>query len=182
METLADLFRLGRSLDIATLLWVRRGVRRLGATQVEVAFHLLCRLADAVMWPVHALFVLVYSGFEWGPCLRLVFATILATLASQAIKRAVQRPRPRVTLPNLRPRFADPDGFSLPSGHAAATAAAATAAFMAHDPLTGAYVVFALLVGWGRVILGAHYPLDVLTGAIFGIAAGAVGQALVAAL
>ena len=41
-------------------------------------------------------------------------------------------------------------------------------------PLAAAGIGYAVLVGWSRVYLGVHYPLDVLGGAGIGLAPGGV--------
>ncbi len=168
--------RAAHALDVALLRQIH-GFARPGLTQ---SFHLVCRMADAIAWPVHAAAVLLVGGLRPAPGLAIVFATLLATMISQPLKRSIRRPRPRERLPDLRPPYADPDGFSLPSGHAAAAVAVAVALSAGHFPLAGLYLVFAALVCLGRVVLGAHYPGDVLAGAAIGWFAGSLAAQLVA--
>jgi len=57
---------------------------------------------------------------------------------------------------------------SFPSDHATASFAIAVAVLLL-DPLAGAlFLVLAVLVSVGRVIVGEHYPTDVLAGAALG--------------
>src|ERR1700729_3185473 len=67
-------------------------------------------------------------------------------------------------------------GTSFPSSHTAVALAVVVALvpFLAR-PLAAAGIGYAVLVGWSRVYLGVHYPLDVLAGAGIGIAVGGVG-------
>ena len=67
-------------------------------------------------------------------------------------------------------------GTSFPSSHTAVALAVAIALvpFLAR-PLAAAGIAYAVLVGWSRVYLGVHYPLDILGGAgIGGMAVGGV--------
>ena len=64
-------------------------------------------------------------------------------------------------------------GTSFPSSHTAVTLAVVIALvpFLAR-PFAAVGIGYAVLVGWSRVYLGVHYPLDVLAGAGLGLAAG----------
>ena len=58
--------------------------------------------------------------------------------------------------------------FSFPSGHTAASFAAATAIYAINKKWgIGAYI-FAALMGFSRLYLGVHFPTDVLAGAFTG--------------
>lgn len=57
-----------------------------------------------------------------------------------------------------------PDRFSFPSGHACAAMALAIGVASAIPALTVPLLIAALLVGFSRVMLGVHYPGDVLMG------------------
>ena len=60
---------------------------------------------------------------------------------------------------------------SFPSGHATALFAIAAAIYFYNKKLGAWLFVIAALVSLARVIAGAHYPLDILGGAVLGIAA-----------
>jgi undecaprenyl-diphosphatase len=70
-----------------------------------------------------------------------------------------------------------PHSTSWPSGHAASAFAFATAAGAA-SPWAGApLAALAALIAYSRVHTGVHYPLDVIAGAVAGIAAAPVAAA-----
>jgi membrane-associated phospholipid phosphatase len=93
-----------------------------------------------------------------------------AHAASVVIKRVVRRPRPDD--PSVRINVSTPSKLSFPSSHATST----TAAAVLLGKLTGlplpAVLVPPMLLS--RVVLGVHYPSDVLAGSALGAASAAV--------
>jgi undecaprenyl-diphosphatase len=88
------------------------------------------------------------------------------------MKIAVDRPRPgehfQSTDVVVHIPFGTPPDRSFPSGHTQTAFGAATylsCLFPAASPL---FLILAALVGLSRVAMGAHFPLDVLVGAIIG--------------
>lgn len=58
---------------------------------------------------------------------------------------------------------------SFPSGHALFFFAVSTALFFHHKKLGIFFFISSVLMGIGRVMVGVHYPLDILGGALIGI-------------
>lgn len=92
-----------------------------------------------------------------------------AHAASILIKRMVRRPRPDD--PSVRVGVATPSRLSFPSSHASSTAAAAVLL----GRLTGLPLPALLIppMMFSRLVLGVHYPTDVLAGAALGAGSAA---------
>jgi undecaprenyl-diphosphatase len=99
----------------------------------------------------------------------------LAWALAHVAKAIADRPRPYEVMAGAVLRQQPAHGTSFPSSHTAVTVAVVIALvpFLAR-PLAAAGIGYAVLVGWSRVYLGVHYPLDVLAGAGIGLAAGGV--------
>jgi membrane-associated phospholipid phosphatase len=132
------------------------------------------------------LWVLVTAGLAVVVALRVwrvgaagVVALVAASLAADALKTLVQRPRPDAGLAML-----PLDGWAMPSGHAARVAAVSVALLVAAGwSASGERRAWALALAWTvgvvnvaigafMVYLGAHWPTDVLAGWALGAGVG----------
>ena len=88
-------------------------------------------------------------------------------------KAIADRPRPYQVITDAVLRQQPAHGTSFPSSHTAVTVAVVIALIpFLPRALAPVAITYAVLVGWSRVYLGVHYPLDVLGGAGIGLAVG----------
>jgi len=93
-------------------------------------------------------------------------------MASAAIFKAVfALPRPFVVLGDAvyRGHFAPDSRYTMPSGHSVYVGVLAAALWPALGKAGRVgLLVFAAAVGWSRIVLGAHFPMDVIAGLALG--------------
>ena len=103
----------------------------------------------------------------------LALATLLTTFAADSVsfgvKDLVNRTRPADAHAQIHPLYVV-HSSSFPAGHAATAFAGATLLSYFAPRLTPLFVVLAAAIGFSRVYVGVHYPLDVLGGALLGLA------------
>lgn len=105
--------------------------------------------------------------------------TVAAVGIAQPVNHAVAEARPWESLPHALILAGHTTDFSFPSDHAV-MAGAATAGLLLYQRRLGILAVVAgLLLIFGRVYIGAHYPQDVVAGAILGALVTLVGWAIV---
>jgi membrane-associated phospholipid phosphatase len=106
-----------------------------------------------------------YLGVE------IVLATILLWLLVETIKALAIRDRPFLTLEDTRVIGWREKGDSFPSGHTSQIFFLVTLLTLRFTPGLGislALYTIAAIVGFTRIYVGAHYPRDVLGGAVLG--------------
>lgn len=100
--------------------------------------------------------------------LQLLFAVVVTAVVVFALKFAIGRTRPCYAL-HAGAWCTPPTDPSFPSGHAAGSmAVAVTLARRAPTRAALLLLVAAAGVAWSRVVLGVHFPSDVLAGAVLG--------------
>ncbi len=85
-----------------------------------------------------------------------------------ALKKLFKRERPCNVFKNFHAHVQPSDKFSLPSGHTAAAFLMANLLAHFYPAVALLAYVWATLIGLSRVLLGVHYPGDILAGATLG--------------
>jgi undecaprenyl-diphosphatase len=102
----------------------------------------------------------------------------LSIVVTSIVKFAVRRRRPAGDWGSF---YRKTDPHSFPSGHASRTITMTIVVMAGRWPLIGvALLLWSLLVGLSRIILGVHYLYDVLAGYLLGLGIGAVMWLLMA--
>ncbi|MHA6759095.1 phosphatase PAP2 family protein [Streptacidiphilus sp. PAMC 29251] len=98
-------------------------------------------------------------------------AVVLAYVANDIIKSVFDEPRPCqvITSPTTIQPCPGVGDWAFPSNHSAISAAAAAAIWMISRRLGAIAVLAALVMGFSRIWVGAHYPHDVLVGFLTGV-------------
>jgi undecaprenyl-diphosphatase len=106
---------------------------------------------------------------RWAVLGLTIVAVALADASATGLKAAFDRERPPERYAEPDPLVNVPDSGSFPSGHAATSFAAATLLSFAFPRLSPILLVLAAAVGFSRVYVGVHYPLDIVGGAALGV-------------
>jgi undecaprenyl-diphosphatase len=103
-----------------------------------------------------------------------LFVTLLAADAaadalSYGLRQWIGRERPPLVYPEPKPLVGVPHSGAFPSGHTSTAFACATVLAWASPRLRIPAFLLAAAIGWSRIYVGVHWPLDVLGGAVLGV-------------
>lgn len=150
---------------------------------VSLFFALISRLGDGVFWYVLMLLLPVFYGLEAiQVSLHMAIVSMVGLGLYKWLKLSTVRVRPYRFNENILQNVAALDQFSFPSGHTL-HAVSFSAVLLSYYPEWAVLVIpFAALVALSRVILGLHYPSDVLIGALLGLGLAQGSIALVSVI
>lgn len=160
------------SLDGKILLLIQEYLRIPALTPWVVRFTKIGNMG--IVWIAIAIILLIPKKTRRAGVLAIVSLICSLCLVNFFLKGYVDRVRPAEVVSGLSclVTVSDP---SFPSGHAAAGFAAATAIYKSTRKWIGIpCVTLAVLLSLSRLYVGAHYPTDVICGAVIGILIGLV--------
>jgi undecaprenyl-diphosphatase len=139
-------------------------------------FQIVSRLGDGIVWYVLILVLpLLYGAIAIKPAIVMALTGALGVVLYGMLKRVFVRERPFITHASIDRAGAPLDRYSFPSGHTLHAVSLAWQA-SAHFPELGWVLLpLAALIAASRVVLGLHYPSDVLAGAAIGAALAELG-------
>ncbi len=141
-------------------------------------FQIASRLGDGIVWYGLMLALpLLCGAAAMKPAMVMALTGALGVAVYTLLKRVFVRERPFIRHDTISLAAAPLDRYSFPSGHTL-HAVSFTWQACAHFPeLAWVLVPLAALIAGSRVILGLHYPSDLLAGAAIGATLAELGLA-----
>jgi undecaprenyl-diphosphatase len=162
-ETTANIFS---QFDLAICRYFNKLSSR---RSIELFFSVISNLGNGKAWYTLILVIPVFYGkqalFISG---KMILAGILGLIFYKIVKSTTERLRPYMVDKQIRLGTPPMDKYSFPSGHTLHATSFSIIVLYYLPQLYFFVLPFALLVAASRIILGLHYPTDVLAGAIFG--------------
>ena len=142
-------------------------------TLVRGYFARISRLGDGAAWYALMAMIVLVGGLDGLRVSTHLAATgVVALLLYRLLKRWTRRPRPFARDRRIHALVRPLDEFSFPSGHTLHAVAFTVVAVAYFPPLAWLLVPFTASVALSRVVLGLHYPSDVLAALGIGLAIG----------
>ena len=136
---------------------------------VGLYFKTVSRLGDGILW--YALLIalpVLYGRQAFGPVGHMLATVLLGMLVYKLLKNTLLRERPFASHADLELLARPLDRYSFPSGHTLQAVLILTMLGHYFPAIALAMIPFGLSVAASRVVLGLHYPSDVMVGGLIG--------------
>lgn len=132
-------------------------------------FRVISRVGDGVFWYTLIALLAAFGGaYGLHAAIHMIVVGLIAATLYRVLKRWTRRPRPFRSHADITPYVAPLDEFSFPSGHTLHAVSFTLIALAYFPVLAPLLVTFTVLVAMSRVVLGMHYPSDVLAATVIG--------------
>ncbi len=147
----------------------RRVVTRPTSSPLIRAARFVSHTGNGYLYPLVPLAVLL-AGF--AKPLQFLQLALVAFGIERVIylfaKNSFKRKRPANVLPNYHSVINASDEFSFPSGHSSAAFLMTSLLVVFYGPMFAVLYIWSAMVAVSRVLLGVHFPTDILVGSILG--------------
>lgn len=136
---------------------------------LAIAARYISKTGDGHLYVFLGLYIYLTQSAESLYLKTLFIAFLIERPVYFCLKKGFKRNRPQQALKNFRSLVTPSDHFSFPSGHTSAAFMVAVICGFFVPSLFIPLIVWASLVGFSRVILGVHFPTDIVVGICLGI-------------
>jgi undecaprenyl-diphosphatase len=170
MQTYGKLGMVARKLDNADIMICASFNKFSRSAPVRALFRTISRLGDGVVWYGMMALLPIIGGYDGLAITLHMGATALLGLVIYKVTKTVsERERPYVNHGDRVACEMPPlDRYSFPSGHTLHAVSFTVVLYSYFPELIWLLLPFTLLIAVSRMILGLHYPSDVLAGAAIG--------------
>ena len=152
-----------------TILFAARCFSRSGDGYLQVLCVLLLAIAPLITSTYDTKSIAVWLACLFA-CERIIYFIL---------KNVLKRKRPPEALPSFTAVIKASDQFSFPSGHTSAAFLLVAVFALQEWAVFWMALPWAVVVGISRVVLGVHYPSDIVAGAALGASVAYVGSSLI---
>jgi undecaprenyl-diphosphatase len=136
---------------------------------VRSFFRAISRLGDGECWyALIAAPLFLDDARGLAASANLAGVGAVAALLYRRLKHWTKRPRPFAADPRIRAWTAPLDEYSFPSGHTLHAVSFSVVACAWYPAMAWLLLPFSACIALSRVVLGMHYPSDVLAAALIG--------------
>ncbi|MEQ1558946.1 MAG: phosphatase PAP2 family protein [Methyloglobulus sp.] len=152
--------------DVFVFSWViNAGVHN----NLRKACRYVTKIGDGELYVVAMFLMVWFEGLQYPPLQAMLVAFCIERPSYFVLKNSLRRNRPAAAIKGFHSFITPSDKFSFPSGHTSASFMVATLLGHYFPLLLIPLYCCAGLIGFSRVVLGVHFPTDILVGGAMGI-------------
>ncbi len=155
------------NLELGIMQFIDHNLRSLLLDNLMIFFTKLGEFG--LVWLLTGITLIFFRKYRKYGVMLMISSASAFIIGEFLIKNIVCRMRPCFMVSGIELILDAPNSFSFPSSHASTAFASSWILLKMNKKIGIASIVVAVLISFSRVYLFAHYPTDILGGALLGI-------------